>query len=263
MSAREEVISVAEGAAALLQEYAGQLDRSDADRKGGASRDLVSEADVASERYILGRIPESDDVLAEEGSERKTGARRQWIIDPLDGTVNFLHGLPCWCVSIALVEGGALAAAAIAAPILGETFSAARGEGAFAGNTPIRVSETQVIAESILATGFAYRRDEVPDHNFDNFQKLGMAAAGVRRMGSAAIDLALVAGGRLDGFWELHLSAWDVAAGILLIREAGGVVTDFHGHDDLESVLFARHIVAGPAPVHAAMRDGLHELRGF
>ncbi len=259
---REMVIDIAEGAAALLQEYAGKLGRADADRKHGASRDLVSAADVASERYILERIPAADDVLAEEGSLRATGARRQWIIDPLDGTVNFLHGLPCWCVSIALVEDGELLAAAVAAPPLGETFSAARGEGCFVGDAPMHVSATESLREAILATGFAYRRDELPDHNFDNFETLGMACAGIRRMGSAAIDMALVAAGRLDGFWELHLNPWDVAAGVLLIREAGGVVTDFDGKQDLASVIHSGHIAAGTPGVHAAIRKKLQPRRG-
>jgi len=258
---RERVVELAEGAATLLKGYAGKLGRADADRKSGAHRDLVSEADVSAEAYLLAHIPEEDDVLAEEGSNRDRGSRRRWILDPLDGTVNFLHGLPCWCVSVGLCEDGELIAAAVTAPALGETFSAARGEGCFANETRVMVSQTKDLSESILATGFAYRRNELEDHNFDNFETLGMAAAGIRRMGSAALDLALLAAGRLDGFWELHLNPWDVAAGTLLVREAGGKVSDFDGDESLAAVLHHRHIVASNTHLHLPLRTTLHPRR--
>jgi len=255
-------VELAQGAGELLLRSFGRLHRDDATRKAGARRDLVSEADVAAENHLVERIPAADDVLGEEGSARETGAARRWIIDPLDGTVNFLHGIPFWAVSVALVEDGALAEAAVHAPALGWTFAAARGRGATLNGEPVRVSGTAAIEDSILATGFAYRRNELPDHNFDNFEALGMRAAGVRRLGAAAIDLALVAAGRIDGFWELHLSPWDVAAGILLVREAGGRVTDFAGGEDLTALLDGRNLVATNGAIHEAVRGGLAPLRG-
>jgi len=255
--------TLARGAGELLSEYYGRIHRTDAQRKKGVRRDLVSEADIAAEKYLLENIPASDDVIGEEGGERATGAARQWIVDPLDGTVNFLHGIPVWCVSVALVENGELAAACVHAPALDLTFCAARDEGVACNGAPAEVSITDTIDESILATGFAYRRNELPDHNFDNFEALGMRAAGVRRMGAAAVDLAFLATGRIDGFWELHLSAWDVAAGILLIREAGGRVTDFAGNTDLKQLLYGRNLVASNGRIHDALRTGLNPLRGF
>jgi len=173
------------------------------------------------------------------------------------------HASGIWAVSVALIEKGKLAAACVHAPALDLTFVAALGEGAYCNGQRAEVSITDTIAESILATGFAYRRNELPDHNFDNFERLGMQAAGVRRMGAAAVDLAFLATGRIDGFWELHLSAWDVAAGILLIREAGGKVTDFRGGEELEQLLYGRNLVASNGRIHDALRTGLQPLRGF
>lgn len=262
MSALDETLALARGAGDLLAGHYGKLRRSDAHRKG-SRRDLVSRADLESQAWLLERIPAADDVLAEEGADRDRGARRRWVIDPLDGTVNFLHGLPFWCVSIALVEDGRLAAAAVAAPELRQVFHAAAGAGAFLNGERIAVSKTADLAEAILATGFAYARNELPDHNFDNFTTLGLAAAGIRRMGAAALDLAYVAAGRLDGFWEPHLHAWDVAAGILLVREAGGRVTDFAGAEDLDALLFRRHLVASNGPLHEAIRGRLAPLRAL
>jgi myo-inositol-1(or 4)-monophosphatase len=254
--------ALAEGAGEVLAGYFGRLRRGDAARKSSA-RDLVSEADLAAERHLVAAIPAGDDILSEEGSNRDRGAARCWVIDPLDGTVNFLHGLPFWCVSVGCVEGGALVAGAVHAPALRTTWWAAAGEGAFRNGAPVRVSATGTLSEALLATGFAYTRNQVPDHNLDNFTTLGFLAADLRRFGAAAIDLALVATGSLDGFWELHLNAWDVAAGALLVREAGGRVTDFHGAEDLDAVLFSRHVVASNGAVHDAIRAELAPLRGL
>jgi len=262
MTLLEQAETLARGAGDILLAHAGTLRRTDAERKG-ARRDLVSRADLDSQAFLLDAIPQEDDILSEEGSSRDTGAARKWVIDPLDGTVNFLHGIPFWCVSIAVVEKGALAAGVVHAPRLGQTFCAAAGEGATLDGEPIRVSPTADLAEAVLATGFAYRRNELADQNFDNFHELGLAAAGIRRMGAAAVDLAYLAAGRLDGFWELHLNAWDVAAGTLLVREAGGKVTDFRGSGALEDVLFSRTIVASNGRIHDAIRSRLAPLRGL
>ncbi|MHC4973157.1 MAG: inositol monophosphatase family protein [Planctomycetota bacterium] len=260
MSALATATELARSAGEILASHYGRLRRADAARKT-TRRDLVSRADLESQRFLIERIPAADDILAEEGSNRDSGADRRWVIDPLDGTVNFLHGLPFWCVSLAVVDRGEPVAAVVHAPELGQTFTAAAGAGAFCNGEPVSVSATPELAESILATGFAYRRNELADHNFDNFTTLGLAAAGVRRMGSAALDLSYVACGRLDGFWELHLEAWDVAAGTLLVREAGGRVTDFGGAEELDAVLFRRHVVASNGRIHAAIRERLAPLR--
>jgi len=260
MSLLGDVLDLARGAGEILASHYGKLRRADATRKEGW-RDLVSEADLASQRYLLERIPAADDILAEEGSDRDTGARRRWVLDPLDGTVNFLHGIPYWAVSLGVVEDGALRAGVVHAPRLGQTFAAEAGGGATLNGEPIHVSGATSLKEAVVATGFAYRRNELADHNLDNFRAVAFAAAGVRRLGAASIDLAYVAAGRLDGFWELHLNAWDVAAGALLVREAGGRVTDFHGGEDLDAILFRRHVVAGNAAIHDEIRGILAPLR--
>ena len=258
----ERALELAHGAGEILSDYAGRFDRTTADRKT-THRDLVSEADVASEKFLVAGIPDGDDILAEEGSDRDTGARRRWVIDPLDGTVNYLHGIPMWCVSIGIVEDGELAAGVVHAPALQMTWSAERGGGCRLNGEPVHVSTSGTIGESILATGFSYKRNEIEDHNFDNFEALGMQAAGIRRMGAAAIDLAFLASGSLDGFWEMYLNAWDICAGALLIREAGGTVTDFDGSGALHDVLFNRHLVASNGRIHDAIRERLAPRRGL
>jgi myo-inositol-1(or 4)-monophosphatase len=260
MSLLADVLHLARGAGDVLSGFYGKLRRSDAARKEGW-RDLVSEADLSSQRWLLERIPRGDDVLAEEGAGRDAGARRKWVVDPLDGTVNFLHGIPFWAVSLAVVEDRELKAGVVHAPRLGQTFAAEAGRGAWLNQEPARVSATADLREALLATGFAYRRNELSDDNLDNFKTLVLAAAGVRRLGAASLDLAYVACGRFDGFWELHLSPWDMAAGALLVREAGGRVTDFAGREDLDSVLHRRHLVASNGLVHEQIRGRLAPLR--
>jgi myo-inositol-1(or 4)-monophosphatase len=244
----------------VLLPYYGRLSRADATSKGGRRRDLVSRADVAAEAHLLAEIPSGDGVIAEE-SGRREGGGRLWIVDPLDGTVNFLHGLPLWCVSIAVVEDGRLVEAAVHAPALDMTFTAAAGAGAQLNGAAVTVSDCADVRDAILATGFPYARDTVADNNLENVPRVGAVAGGLRRMGSAALDLALTAAGRLDGFWELHLNPWDVAAGALLVREAGGSVTDFSGDARLERVLEGRNIVATNGRIHDALRGLLAPLR--
>ena len=263
MSSLAQAEALARGAGEILTGFFGRLHRGDAKRKAGVRRDLVSEADIAAEAYVNERIPASDDVLGEEGSARETGAARKWIVDPLDGTVNFLHGIPFWAVSVALVENGELAVGVVHAPALGWTFTAARGAGATLNGAAMHVSGTKTLSESIVATGFPYRRDELPDNNFDNFEAIGMQAAGVRRLGAAALDLSLLASGRIDGFWELHLNSWDVAAAILLVREAGGRVTDFTGNEELRALLDGRNLIASNGAIHEELRGKLAAPRGL
>lgn len=258
-----EAVDSARAAGELLRSYYGKLRRQDADHKGGRHRDLVSRADREAEKLLVDRIPASDDVLGEEGSLRSTGAARRWVVDPLDGTVNFLHGIPFWAVSIAVIEGDEVVAGVVHAPELGQTFTASRGDGCRLNGDSVEVSVAASINEAVLATGFAYNRDEVPDNNLDNWTTMALAAAGLRRMGAASLDLAYTACGRLDGFWELHLEPWDVAAGTLLVREAGGRVSDFRGAEELDTILKGRNIVASNGRIHDEIRARLSALRAL
>lgn len=251
---------LARRAGALLLEHLGRLGAGDVGAKS-AGRDLVTIADVAGEEMLvegLKRAFPEDAIEAEETGVRAVG-ERTWFVDPLDGTVNFVHRLPMFGVSLGCWRDGEPELAVVHLPRLGECFTAARGHGAFLNGCPIRVSATARLEEALLATGFPYRRHLLLDNNLENFQRLFLRQRGIRRMGSAAADLAYVAAGRLDAFWELHLSPWDVAAGGLLVREAGGVVdTIVPGGDWLRG----RNLVAGPAPLVAAIQRVLRAGRG-
>lgn len=200
------------------------------DLKG--DKDLVTEVDRESERLIVehlrSKFPDHD-IVAEEGQYPQGGSPCRWIIDPVDGTTNYAHGFPWFCSSIGLVCDEELVAAVIYNPVQDELFTATRGGGAFLNGRRISVSGRAPLKNSLLGTGFPYDCASDPANNFDNFITFQKAARGIRRAGAAALDLAYVAAGRLDGFWELKLKAWDVAAGVLLVREAGGTVTTFDG----------------------------------
>jgi myo-inositol-1(or 4)-monophosphatase len=260
----DEAIAIAKEAGALLLERYGRLTRGEIRRKGANPRDLVTAADQDSERLVVERLAEAfpdHGVIAEEGASRASADDRPtWIVDPLDGTTNYVQGIPLFCVSLGLVERGAPVLGVIHAPALRQTFWGAPGQGAWEDDRPVSVSATPVLSESVLATGFAYERDALPDHNFDNLVQIGMKARGIRRLGSAALDLAYVASGRLDGFWEIHLQPWDVAAGAALVLAAGGRVTDFRGGPDY---LFGRHLVATNGLLHETLRTALAPLRGL
>jgi myo-inositol-1(or 4)-monophosphatase len=212
-------------------------------RKGAI--DLVTQFDLQSEALILDGIRAHfplDAFLAEEAGGQGNGALR-WLIDPLDGTVNYAHGVPIFSVSIALYEDNQARFGLIYDPLREELFSARAGQGAFLNDERVHVSAATNLHESLLVTGFAYDVHTNPDNNFDEFAAFHMHTQGVRRLGSAALDLAYVACGRLDGYWELQIEAWDVAAGVLLVREAGGLVTRVDGSPD---------VLASPASVLAA-----------
>jgi len=197
--------------------------------------ELVTEFDGTSERLIvdaIGRAFPGDATLAEEGGARQ-GERWRWIIDPLDGTTNFAHGLPHFAVSIAGEELGELAFGVVYDPMRDELFSAGRGGGAFLNDARLHISPSAALADSLLVTGFPYDLRSHPDNNLDRYAWLAMQTRGVRRFGSAALDLAYVAAGRFDGYWELRLAPWDLAAGMLLVREAGGTVTRVDGGPDV------------------------------
>jgi myo-inositol-1(or 4)-monophosphatase len=214
---------------------------------------IVTEADRLSEALIVARIRHSfpdHDILAEESPETAKGSPFRWIIDPLDGTTNYAHGYPIFSVSIALEVEGIVRLGAVCNPMLSELFVASRGEGAFLNGKRLAVSGTATLSQGLLATGFPYDIRENPDNNMNYYRAIYLNAQAIRRAGSAALDLAYVAMGRFDGFWELRLMPWDTAAGWLLVTEAGGTVTDLGGRPyDLK----APHILATNGLIHAEM----------
>lgn len=214
------------------------------------SIDLVTEMDRASELLLVERLRAAfpgTGVLAEEGGEiAGTGGR--WIIDPLDGTTNYAHGHPQWCVTIAFERDDEVRAGVVFDALRDEMFAASQGEGAFLNGRPIRVSRVATLDDSLLATGFPYDRRERADFYMAYYKAAVVATQGVRRAGSAALDMAWVASGRLDGYFEHGIKAWDVAAGELLVREAGGTVTNFEGGPH---VLTGQRTVATNGFVHA------------
>jgi myo-inositol-1(or 4)-monophosphatase len=224
-------IHAARQGAAVLLRYWENLGREDADLK--ARNDWVSNADRESEQAIVDAIRAhrpADSFLGEEsGRTGDRSAARTWVIDPLDGTSNYLQHFPVWCVSIALRENAETIAAVIYEPLRDLFFTAERGAGAFKGGERMRVSGHDALEGSFLATGFPFRAQEYVDTYVRIFTDVIRVSKGVRRAGSAALDLAYTAAGVFDGFFEMHLAPWDVAAGALLVNEAGGVVTDFSG----------------------------------
>ncbi len=193
--------------------------------------DLVTEADRASEKLIVQRIREafpSHDIVGEEGTRKDSGSQFRWYVDPLDGTTNFAHGYPVFCVSLGVESAGAVIAGVLYDPTRDELFSAEKGKGANLNGRPIHVSKTKTLSEALLATGFpSHKRHKNPNIHF--YHQLTLRSHGLRRAGSAALDLANVAAGRYDGFWEFNLNPWDTSAGVLLVTEAGGTVTRFDG----------------------------------
>nr|WP_041657836.1 inositol monophosphatase family protein [Marinithermus hydrothermalis] len=218
--------------------------------------DLVTQADREAEaairRFLMERHPDHV-VLGEEEGQQGEGAFR-WIVDPLDGTVNFAHGFPFFAVSIALEIDGAIQLGVVLDSTRDELFTAIRGRGAYLNSRPLRVSQTGTLIGSLLATGFPYDVNKDPE-NLQYFERVLRKGLTVRRPGAAALDLAYVAAGRLEGFWEVKLNPWDVAAGWLLIEEAGGTVTGIHGEP---YALGNRYLVASNGRIHQELLDTLH-----
>jgi myo-inositol-1(or 4)-monophosphatase len=222
-----QVEAIAREAGALLLHYFHQ--RVKIEYKGDV--DLVTVADRSSEKLIVERIraawPEHD-IVGEEGTRQETGAEYRWYVDPLDGTTNFAHGYPVFCVSMGLAHRGQMVAGVLYDPTRDELFAAEKGTGAFLNGEAIHVSQTKRLNESLLGTGFpSFKRHKNPNIHF--YHQITLHSHGVRRAGSAALDLANVASGRYDGFWEFNLNPWDTSAGSLLVTEAGGKVTRFDG----------------------------------
>ena len=239
----------------LLEKFGRKINIS---KKGDI--DLVTEADLASEKAIIERIRShypKHSILAEESGEAislDNANSWKWIVDPLDGTTNYAHGYPCFCVTLALEHDGEIVVGVTFDPTRNELFAAEKGKGATLNNKPIHVSETEKLSESLIITGFPYnfkQKEDFAKHLTDFLLK----SRGVRRDGSAAIDMAYVACGRFDGFWEEGLHAWDVAAGVLLIEEAGGRVSYY---DDSKFSIYNPPICADNGLIHAEMLQVLN-----
>lgn len=219
--------------------------------------DLVTEADLAAEKRvleILGQRFPGDAVLSEEAGKREAPSHRTWLVDPLDGTTNYAHGFPFFAVSIALEIEAEVVLGVVYNPLMEEFFEAEKGKGALLNGQSIRVSETAALSDSLLATGFPYDVHQGPEKVMGLLEKMIMRAQGVRRLGSAALDLCYVAAGRLDGFWEQDLKPWDTGAGEIIVKEAGGRITDFFGN---AYTPYLHTLTASNGRIHEAMVDVL------
>jgi len=243
-------IRAARNAGGILLKYYEHTDTLTISAKG--KNDFVSEVDKASEQAIIETLRASypdHAILAEESGVRE-GNEFQWVIDPLDGTTNYLHGFPQFSVSIALKVKGVLEVGLVYDPLRDEMFTAARGQGAQLNDRKLRVSKQKTLDGALLATGFPFKDQTHMDAYLGMFRDLSQDTAGIRRPGSAALDLAYVAAGRVDGFWELGLSEWDFAAGALLVKEAGGTVSDITGGGRFFET---GNIIAGGLRMHTAL----------
>jgi len=248
-------VAIAHEAGSLLKERFGK--KHVIDYKGDIN--IVTEADRFSEDLLKSRISRTfpdHGILAEESDEIESRSEYRWLIDPLDGTTNYAHGYPAFCVSIALEQAGETIMGVVHNPMLDETFVAEAGKGAFLNNERLSVSTISDISSGLLATGFPYDLRENRDNNLNYFIAMSMRAQAIRRAGSAALELAYTAAGRFDGFWELRLKPWDTAAGCLMVREAGGTVSDLEGnaHGPESSV-----VVASNGKIHHVMLSILTE----
>ena len=231
--------------------YLDQLDRLEVSSKG--RNDFVSQADIEAERAILEILTKAypdHGILAEESGAQE-GGDYTWVIDPLDGTTNFLHGFPVFGISVGVTRKNVIEHGVVYDPLRDEMFTASRGDGAQLNGRRIRVSSTRHLEPALLGTGFPFRELKVIEPWMRTFEALLPKTAGIRRTGAASIDLAYVASGRLDGFWEFGLKPWDIAAGALLIREAGGLVADFSGGQDF---LANGNVVAANTHLFEALR---------
>ena len=242
----------AEAGGRALESHYGRLERI---REKGRAGDLVTEADEAAEAAVLALLAERSPgvgVLAEESGRRAGTGDLEWCVDPLDGTTNFAHGFPFFATSVGLTWKGLPLLGALAVPALRQFFWAAPGHGAWCNDAPMRISNAEQLSESLLATGFAYDRHTRLDNNYAEFAWFTHRTRGVRRPGAAAVDLAYVASGQLDGYWERGLSPWDLAAGVALVEVAGGVVCSYDGSPlDLSS---GRLIACSPGLLQPLMQ---------
>jgi myo-inositol-1(or 4)-monophosphatase len=249
-------VTAARRAGALILRNMGKLASDDVSRKKAS--DFVTRVDKESEQVIINTIAErfpGHFFLAEESIKEAETEQCRWIIDPLDGTTNYIHGYPMFSVSIALQFEGDIVLGVVLDPLRDELFTAQKGSGAFLNANAIKVSAVEFIEDSLITTGFPFRHKEKLDMYLQAFRRIFLRTSAIRRAGSAALDLAHLAVGRCDGFFELGLSPWDVAAGSILIKEAGGIITDFGGGTDY---LSTGNIIAGNPDMH---RELLAETR--
>lgn len=247
---RSDLIELARKAGSLLREGYGKQHA--IDHKGRI--DLVTEMDRKSEAFLIQEIQAKfpgHSIYSEESGRLSGQDHSCWYIDPLDGTTNYAHNIPFFTVSIAYAEAGEMRLGAVYDPMRDECFSAERGKGAWLNENPIRVSKTHEMLDSLLVTGFPYEGESLRNLNLKNFAHFTNLSQGVRRLGSAALDLCYVASGRVDGYWELSLRAYDLAAGALIVEEAGGVVTSIRGEADYLKMPFS--ILAGNPTIHRLM----------
>ena len=254
------LLETAEDAARLAGRYimGSMSNLGRVDEKGRA--DLVTGVDRGAEEIIIAKIREKHAdhaILAEESGGKSAQSDFRWVIDPIDGTTNFVHGYPFFCVSIAVQKREESMAAVVFDPFHDEMFSAIRNGGAFLNSKPLSVSRTPRLSSALLATGFPYRDGDTWQHSMALFRNFYSCTHGVRRDGAAALDLCYVAAGRFDGFWEYDLNAWDVAAGILIVQEAGGMATDFLGKP---SSINDKQILATNGNIHQEMLEVIRAL---
>jgi len=245
------------GAAQAAAREAGHLLRQNIDKSGEiffkGVVDLVTDSDNASQKMIFKRLSSAfpdHDFLAEEGLCQAKGSEFRWIIDPLDGTTNYAHRFPVFCISTALEQNGEVVLGVIYDPMREEMFWGVKGEGAFLNGEKIQVSKVSDLNKSLIATGFPYDLRESKVNNIRHFNNFVLRVQAIRRCGSAALDLCYVACGRFDGFWELKLNPWDVAAGALIVKEAGGSLSDFQGR---EFSIYGSEILATNSLIHEEM----------
>lgn len=250
----DAAVAIARQAGALVAE---RFELAHTETHKGHAHNLVTETDQASEALIVAeltrRFPDHS-IHAEEGGSAERGAM-VWVVDPLDGTNNYAHGFPMFAVNLAAMHGNDVLAGVTYDPLRDELFTARRGGGAFLNGRPLAVSTRDTLAESLVATGFPYDKATNPDNNIAQFAAVTPHVRGIRRGGSAALDLAYVAAGRLEAYWERGTHAWDVAPGILLVTEAGGRVTDYDG---LPATVDGGRFVASNGRVHGALMAVLH-----
>jgi myo-inositol-1(or 4)-monophosphatase len=250
-------VKAARKAGSIITRASSDIDRLTIRSK--RKNDFVSEVDHSAEEAIIGVLREAypaHGIIAEESGDDRADAEFVWVIDPLDGTTNFLHGFPQYCVSIGLLHKGVPNQAVVFDPNRNELFTASKGVGAYLNDRRIRVSKTDKIEDALMGTGFPFKEVGNLDDYLRMFKNVTLNCAGVRRPGAAALDLAWVAAGRVDGFWEIGLSPWDMAAGALLVREAGGLIGDLNGEDKF---LDSGRVVAANGKIFGALLNLLKQ----
>ena len=249
-------VRAARAAGDIILRYHNQVDLLTIENK--SENDFVSEVDKTAESAIIKEIKKAfpqHSILGEESGTMIGDSDYQWIIDPLDGTTNYLHGFPQYAVSIALVEKGITSHAVIYDPFKEELFTASKGEGAYLNNERIRVTSTNGLKDTLIGTGFPFKHPQHLDCYIETFRAIHPHVSGIRRAGAAALDLAYLAAGRLDGFWEIGLNSWDMAAGSLMVKEAGGFIGDFSGRDQY---METGNVVAGNSDVYKQILKKIH-----